>query len=101
MSCPLPPLRPWHGACGIQSGRRVRPLGGARDRAPRLTTTTFAFLQILENDDPSVGRAEALHRTMLGFSLDTGPTLARHWPATSPILARYWAPLPVPGEGRR
>ena len=57
------------------------------DAATRLTTATFDILQ----NDPNVGRAEALRRAMLAYMKDT----------TDPLNAypALWAPFVVVGEG--
>ena len=54
----------------------------------KLTTGAFAALK----SNPTIGRAEALRRSMLGL-IDKGAPHERH-PA-------YWAPFIVVGEGGR
>jgi CHAT domain-containing protein len=55
--------------------------------ATRLTTSTFGILK----SDPTLGRAEALRRSMLAYMND----------ATDPLSAypAVWAPFVVVGEG--
>lgn len=55
--------------------------------AMRLTTSTFDIMK----KDPTLGRAEALRRAMLGYLNDTSNT-RNAYPA-------YWAPFVVVGEG--
>ena len=57
--------------------------------AVRLTTATFAGMQA----DPTIGRAEALRRSMLAYIDDT----SNPWNA----YPDYWAPFSVVGEGGR
>ena len=59
---------------------------GVSEAAVKLTTGAFAALK----SDPTIGRAEALRRSMLAL-IDKGAPYERH-PA-------YWAPFIVVGEG--
>jgi CHAT domain-containing protein/Tfp pilus assembly protein PilF len=61
----------------------------ASDAATRLTTTAFATLKT----DPTLGRAEAMRRTMLAF-LDDKSSIENAYPAV-------WGPFAVIGEGSR
>jgi CHAT domain-containing protein/lipopolysaccharide biosynthesis regulator YciM len=61
----------------------------ASDAATRLTTTAFATL----TTDPSLGRAEAMRRTMLAF-LNDKSSVENAYPAV-------WGPFAVIGEGSR
>ncbi len=58
------------------------------EAAVQLTTRTFASLKV----DPTIGRAEALRRSMLSL-IDEGKPYQRH--------PSYWAPFIVVGEGGR
>jgi len=59
------------------------------DAATRLTTGTFEALQ----KDPTIGRAEALRRSILTYMNDT----SNPWNA----YPDYWAPFSIVGEGGR